>query len=184
MKRASFLLSFSLLAFYGCRHEPEKFGYINAGDNISEGIQYFDIPDTSLDLSGKFELDLDRDGIKDIGFNAWGGYVTPHTFEEGGEVSTFNKTYVCVDNYPLRLFTRAKICDSMKWESGPDQTLAFIHAEQIPGQGGIYQKGNWDSAKDNYLGFSIKNTDHTFYGWIRMDANMGHVTVKDYAFRE
>ncbi|MEA3479736.1 MAG: T9SS type A sorting domain-containing protein [Bacteroidota bacterium] len=153
---------------------------ILAGDTISPGIIYINIPDFSVSASypSGYEcetLDLDGDGTDDLKFCSSKESTMGTSFEStraiglnGAEIASYPSNVYWLNSFEFN----SMINGSDTW--GDDGI--FKSEEHFPDTSyyaGVFSNG--------YMGFRLYQGLDTIYGWVKITASSGHVTVYEYA---
>lgn len=147
---------------------------ILAGQTEGDYIHYTDYEPDSLvelwDTYNYFDLDIDHDGIIDLGFYVQGEYLTSIYYEFRADVEMYyDDVEIVLSNYNLakNLSFGDTINVSMNWSGNnisPVLRRYYYNFYPPPGNGAYY--GEFDSG---YLGFKIENDWETYYGWIELE---------------
>lgn len=156
---------------------------ILAGQTSGNNIQYTDLePDSSLiayNPPESFFLDINQDGIDDLGFCG--------CFE--GEYSMYKKIYTSVESINNKITLLAdgsiakklefgdSISDNQNWSTNSsilELAVHYIRYYPPPEADSVYGfRGS------GYLGFKIEEQNETFYGWINITTSQSSIQVKE-----
>lgn len=156
---------------------------ILAGQTSGNNIHYTDIePDyylLSLNPPERFFIDINKDGIADLGFCG--------CFE--GEYSMYKKIYTSVESINNKVTILAEgaiakklefgdtISENQNWSTnGSILELAVHYIQYYPPPESNYVYGFRGSG---YLGFKIEEQNETFYGWINITTSQSSIQVKE-----
>jgi len=168
----------------------------------SAKIIYNDIiPDTivaSINTPPIYNLDLNKDGVYDFRFKYTlifpvecrpsGGYGSKIYIEVEPANNSFNEILNVIysapnfpDTVPAALDTLIVIGSvSEKWLSSPSQVLRYANSCCCD-RGDYFFDNN-----DKYLGLKLVKGSQVFYGWVRLNGNLGWngtpILLKDYAY--
>lgn len=185
MKKSSTQFSKKRLAAYSAMATA----FIAAGADANGQIVYTDIADETVDIGEMFSLDVDGDGTMDFLFQA--------TSTTGGSWS-FARVFGYVSSYTVGGSSNALVGYSgpyLPYGSaldsgdgiGPDADFIYNTLNQVF-LASIYAGvtyGAFANEDDKYLGFQFVIGADLHYGWARLDATVGDVsvTIKDFAYQ-
>jgi hypothetical protein len=207
------ILLFCLMCLlFSCNKEDKPLtDYTNilAGDSISEGIIYVNIPDTILqsDCSRDFfascgtaeiyQMDLNQDDSIDYEIELFLMMETGY-----GDTPGFLTASILIT--PLQINNKISIEDglysSVRIHSEGDtvnknlnwtgdllvHNLISLYVDgytnEIPEYN--YDTDSWAGKMDQYIGLQMVETSDTLYGWLRLDVyDVYKIAIKDFAYR-
>ncbi|MFN0276518.1 MAG: T9SS type A sorting domain-containing protein [Chitinophagales bacterium] len=163
--------------------------FIAVGTDANAQVTYVDISDELVEIGELFEMDLDGDSQGDLlfqvvstsggswSFNRVFGYISTSVYSMGDPSNNVIGYSGAFLPYGSALNSGDNI------GAGED----FLSVYNVAFLGSIYggiTYGPWADQTDKYLGVKFIVGGNTHYGWVRMDATVGPVslTIKDYAF--
>jgi hypothetical protein len=165
---------------------------ILAGQTEGEYIYYTDYePDSTVFLFNSydyFDLDIDFDGVCDLGFYVQFNEAPQWSYEFRAAIEIYNdnvEILLSTYSYAKNLSFGDSINSSMNWsESNVSPVLRGYQYSYIPPPGSGTYYGEFGSG---YLGFRIVNTWETYYGWIDIEASVqsssgSYIIAKSMAF--
>lgn len=181
----------------------KKYGYIIAGDNISDGVVYTDIKDTSFigrtgsgirDIIHAIPIDLNKDNQNDFEFRIRDfGHADYNTI--GIEVICLNNNDIASDTsylgiaHPLVLNLGDTISVNSDFMNIDFQHLSsysvHIAPPTLPPPHYLeYIDFYWYNKFDKYIGLKLVYAQDTAYGWVRISVpEIASLTIKDFAYR-
>lgn len=207
------ILFFCLMCLlFSCGKEDKLLigsSHILAGDSISEGIVYVNIPDTILqsDCSRDYftscgtakiyQLDLNQDDSIDYEIELFLMMETGHGDTPGFLTASIFITPFKIDNKisiedglysTVRIHSEGDTVNkNLTWT---DDLLVHNlislnvdgYTNEIPEYN--YDMDSWAGKMDQYIGLQMVETSDTLYGWLRVDVyDVYKIVIKDFAYR-
>ncbi len=148
-------------------------------------------PDAFMDWDDTYTIDLNADGITDIGFHE-------HNFEKGfydttyyGSTTAFYVTYIrreiyvtgfdavisdAILDHPLPLEEGFLLNSDCNWNEQDTVTLISFISTDIE----FYAVDSLWSGENNYLGLRFTAGGENYFGWVRLSINNDHLVILDY----
>ena len=161
------------------------------GDTLSSNITYVNIKDTILPLVVKghfeFDIDIDADNIKDIGFYRKHDSSPMFSLVSFSVLSLSTIQFVCLPNSSnADTLSKGAIIDkNLNWNDNYNGACLFYSFNSIApppwGPGNSSHGICWNT--DNYIGFRKINSADTLYGWFFFDLT-GTFKIRSYAINK
>ncbi len=138
-----------------------------------------------------YNLDLNGDSITDFLIEAKRSRPRypedPYTCSVSITPQANNAFMTTTLNTVKKLVPGDEISSSQAWHNVTLQNLKWYQTEWVfTGGFKITDTGEWDNVIDGYVGLQLMNGGQTFYGWVRMDADVSadtaSMTIKDFAY--
>lgn len=179
-------------------YSTAAFGFLALYNDISAQVIYTNIdPDENLGLSGQLQLDINDDGVIDIGLDAYLAQWSSYSYWQGWSTFTAGE-YFYASNFSAVVGTPSNpnlaanlqpgdiIGASAIWNTNNEINFAglnlntYSYVEIIEG---------WNK-QNNYIGFKFQADGQTHYGWVRLSidnlsnnvAELPKLIIQDYAY--
>ncbi|MGZ4099483.1 MAG: T9SS type A sorting domain-containing protein [Bacteroidia bacterium] len=159
------------------------------------GLQYHDVvPDTTLQGSSTYSIDMNGDGVSDLGFTTYTVYTLPMTdnssFVNALNSSTsllFDHTDSCYIGYShtwikTNILKQFSLNDTIT--SGAIISGGYF-ARDLHETGTHCLSNEWIGTGDKYVGVKYQDSTGMYFGWVRINvAGTSTITIKDYSLNK
>ena len=175
-------------------------GAFLASGAVNAQIQYTDVdPDQVVDLNNSpFNLDMDGDAVNDFifsieqvaGSGTYGGGLINYSYSGTvANVSASNGGVIGSVSSQASMYIASALSSGNAIDNGGNFLSQGILAGEIDVVvTGIYSTsltqypGVFPGQTDQFIGVNFDISGSTHYGWIRLDAEVDQITIKDYAY--